>query len=253
MGRLDGRVALVTGAGRGIGLATARRMAQEGASVCVADIAGAVAEEAAGSLRGEGLEAFGVRLDVTDREEVEAAAGETAGRYGRLDILVNNAGITRDNLIFRMTDEDWRSVVDVHLTGAFLCSRAAQKYMVENRYGRIVNVSSTSALGNRGQSNYSAVKAGLQGFTKTLAIELGRFGVTVNAVAPGFVETGMTRTTAERMGVDFEDFVAARVETIPVGRSGKPEDIAAAILFFASEEASFINGQVLYAAGGPRA
>jgi len=253
VGRLDGRVALVTGAGRGIGLATARRMAQEGASVCVADIAGAVAEEAAGSLRGEGLEAFGVRLDVTDREEVEAAAGETAGRYGRLDILVNNAGITRDNLIFRMTDEDWRSVVDVHLTGAFLCSRAAQKYMVENRYGRIVNVSSTSALGNRGQSNYSAVKAGLQGFTKTLAIELGRFGVTVNAVAPGFVETGMTRTTAERMGVDFEDFVAARVETIPVGRSGKPEDIAAAILFFASEEASFINGQVLYAAGGPRA
>ncbi|CAN5264525.1 3-oxoacyl-ACP reductase FabG [soil metagenome] len=253
MGRLDGWVALVTGAGRGIGLATARCLAQEGASVCIADIAGTVAEEVAGTLKGEGLEAFGARLDVTDREEVEAAVGETAGRYGRLDILVNNAGITRDSLIFRMTDEDWRSVVDVHLTGAFLCSRAAQKHMVENRYGRIVNVSSTSALGNRGQSNYSAVKAGLQGFTKTLAIELGRFGVTVNAVAPGFVETEMTRTTAKRMGFDFEDFVAARVETIPVGRSGKPEDIAAAILFFASEEASFINGQVLYAAGGPRA
>lgn len=252
MGRLDGRVALVTGAGRGIGLATARRMAQEGARVCVADIAGDAAEEAAGALRDEGLEAFGARLDVTDREEVEAAFGETVERYGRLDVLVNNAGITRDNLIFKMTDEDWRSVVDVHLTGAFLCSRAAQGYMVENRYGRIVNVSSTSALGNRGQANYSAVKAGLQGFTKTLAVELGRFGITANAVAPGFVETEMTRATAERMGVDFEDFVAARVETIPVGRGGKPEDIAAAILFFADEEAGFINGQVLYAAGGPK-
>ena len=125
--------------------------------------------------------------------------------------------------------------------------------MVEGGYGRIVNISSTSALGNRGQANYAAAKAGLQGFTKTLSIELGRFGITVNAVAPGFVETEMTRATAARMGVDFDDFVAARVETIPVGRGGKPEDIAAAVLFFASEEASFISGQVLYAAGGPKA
>ena len=250
MGRLDGRVAFVTGASRGIGLATARRFAEEGASVRLTDVEGA--EEAAGTLKDEGLEVTGARVDVTSRGEVEAAVGETAERYGRLDILVNNAGVTRDNLLFKMTDEDWKTVMDVHLTGAFLCSQAAQRHMVEGGYGRIVNVSSTSALGNRGQANYAAAKAGIQGFTKTLAIELGRFGITVNAVAPGFVETEMTRAVATKMGVEFEDFVAERAKLIPVGRSGKPEDIAASILFFASEEAGFVSGQVLYAAGGPR-
>lgn len=253
MGRLDGRVALVTGASGGIGKATAKRFAEEGARVCLADIDKEGVLSAAEDIFEDGLDVFGARLDVTDPEEVEAAVAETVGRYGRLDILVNNAGVTRDNLLFRMTDEDWQVVTDVHLKGAFLCSRAAQKPMVDGGYGRIVNISSTSALGNRGQANYSAAKAGLQGFTKTLSIELGRFGITVNAVAPGFVETEMTRATAARMGVDFGDFVAARVETIPVGRGGKPEDIAAAVLFFASEEASFISGQVLYAAGGPKA
>ena len=253
MGRLDGRVALVTGASRGIGKATARRLAEEGAQVCLADIDKEGVLSAAEDLSGDDLDVFGARLDVTDPEEVEAAVEETTSRYGRLDILVNNAGVTRDNLLFRMTDEDWQMVTDVHLKGAFLCSRAAQKPMVDGGYGRIINISSTSALGNRGQANYSAAKAGLQGFTKTLAVELGRFGITVNAVAPGFVETEMTRATAARMGVEFDDFVAARVETIPVGRGGKPEDIAAAVLFFASEEASFISGQVLYAAGGPKA
>ena len=253
MGRLDGRVALVTGASRGIGKATAWRLAEEGARVCLADIDKEGVLSAAEDLSGSNLDVFGARLDVTDPEEVEAAVAETTSRYGRLDVLVNNAGVTRDNLLFRMTDEDWQMVTDVHLKGAFLCSRAAQKPMVESGYGRIVNISSTSALGNRGQVNYSAAKAGLQGFTKTLSMELGRFGITVNAVAPGFVETEMTRATAARMGVDFDDFVAARVETIPVGRGGKPEDIAAAVLFFASEEASFISGQVLYAAGGPKA
>lgn len=253
MGRLDGRVALVTGASGGIGKATAKRFAEEGARVCLADIDKEGVLSAAEDIFEDGLDVFGARLDVTDPEEVEAAVAETVGRYGRLDILVNNAGVTRDNLLFRMTDEDWQAVTDVHLKGAFLCSRAAQKPMVDGGYGRIVNISSTSALGNRGQANYSAAKAGLQGFTKTLSIELGRFGITVNAVAPGFVETEMTRATAARMGVDFGDFVAARVETIPVGRGGKPEDIAAAVLFFASEEASFISGQVLYAAGGPKA
>lgn len=253
MGRLDGRVALVTGAARGIGRGTAHRLAGEGAAVCLTDVDKEGALSAAEEIAGEGLDVFGARLDVTDREEVEGVVGEVTGRYGRLDILVNNAGLTKDNLLFKMTDEDWGSVMDVHLTGAFLCSRAAQKPMVANGYGRIVNISSTSALGNRGQANYSAAKAGLQGFTKTLAVELGRFGITANAVAPGFVETEMTRTTAERMGFDFEEFAAARAKDIPVGRSGKPEDIAAAVLFFASEEAGFISGQVIYAAGGPKA
>ena len=250
MGRLDGRVALVTGAARGIGFAVAARLAEEGAKVCLTDVAGI--EEAADRLADGVLDVFGARLDVTEGEQVEAVVGEVVARYGRLDILVNNAGVTRDNFLYKMSDADWKTVLDVHLTGAFLCSRAAQGPMVENGYGRIVNVSSVSALGNRGQANYSAAKAGLQGFTRTLAAELGRFGITANAVAPGFVETEMTRATAERMGVEWETFVAARVKDIPVGRSGKPEDVAAAILFFASEEAGFVSGQVMYVAGGPR-
>lgn len=253
MGRLEGKVALVTGASRGIGRATARRFAAEGARVCLADLETEGAASAAAEFVDEGMDAFAVELDVTSRSEVEAVVGKVVERYGRLDILVNNAGVTRDDLIYKMKDEDWGAVLNVHLNGAFLCSRAAQKYMVENRYGRIVNVSSTSALGNRGQANYSAAKAGLQGFTKTLALELGRYGVTVNSVAPGFIQTEMTRATAERMGTDWEEFVAARSKEIPVGRGGEPEDVASAILYFASEEASFVSGQVLYVAGGPRA
>jgi 3-oxoacyl-[acyl-carrier protein] reductase len=208
--------------------------------------------EAAGVLVDGGMDAFAARMDVTSRTDVEDTIGKTVERYGRLDILVNNAGITRDNLSHKMTDEDWRTVLNVHLTGAFFCSRAAQRHMVERGYGRIVNVSSTSALGNRGQANYSAAKAGVVGLTKTLAIELGRYGVTANAVAPGFIETEMTRETAARLGLDFEEFVQEMVKEIPAGRGGWPEDVAAAILYFASEEASFVSGQVLYVAGGPR-
>ena len=245
-------MALVTGAGRGIGRTTATRFAREGARVCLADVEPDGAAEAAEALVDGGMDAFATRMDVTSRTEVEGAVETTVGRYGRLDILVNNAGVTRDNLLHKMADEEWRTVLNVHLTGAFLCSRAVQRHMVEQRYGRIVNVSSTSALGNRGQANYSAAKAGLQGLTKTLAIELGRHGVTVNAVAPGFIETEMTREAASRLGRDFEEFVEEMVRDIPVGRSGWPEDVAAAILYFASEEASFVSGQVLYVAGGPR-
>ncbi|HUE96458.1 MAG TPA: 3-oxoacyl-ACP reductase FabG [Longimicrobiaceae bacterium] len=251
MGRLEGRVALVTGAGGGIGKATAQRFAREGAKVCLVDINGEAVEQAAMEIAKDG-EAIGRRVDVTDHKAVEDAVDETVGRYGRLDILVNNAGVIRDNMFFRMTDDDWDTVMNVHLKGSFNGARAAQKHMVEQKYGRIINLSSTSAQGNRGQANYATAKAGLQGFTKTLAIELGRFGITVNAVAPGFVVTEMTKATAERIGVPFEEFMEARAKETPVGRVGQPEDIAAAILFFASEEAGFVTGQVLYAAGMPR-
>jgi 3-oxoacyl-[acyl-carrier protein] reductase len=175
---------------------------------------------------------------------------KTVDAFGRLDILVNNAGVIRDNLVHKMTDEDWDIVMDVHLKGTFYASRAAQRFMVPNRYGKIVNFSSTSALGNRGQLNYSTAKAGIQGFTKTLAIELGKFNINVNAVAPGFIETDMTRQTAERIGVPFEDFKKAAAQTIPLGRTGKPIDVANAVLFLVSDEASFITGQVLYVRGG---
>ena len=151
-----------------------------------------------------------------------------------------------------MTDDDWNSVMTVHLNGAFYCCQEAQKYMVKQNYGRIINISSTSALGNRGQANYSTAKAGIQGLTKTLAIELGKFGITVNSVAPGFIETDMTKATAERMGINFEELVKSSISKIPAGRSGKPEDVANAVAYFASEESSFVNGQVIYVAGGPK-
>jgi 3-oxoacyl-[acyl-carrier protein] reductase len=250
--RLKDRVAFITGAARGIGKAIAQRFAQEGAKVCLTDIDEAGVHASAEELEKEGLTVFATRVDVADRSQVETAIEETVNRYGRLDILVNNAGVIRDNLLFKMTDEDWETVMNVHLKGAFYCSRAAQKYMVEQKYGRIINISSTSALGNRGQANYAAAKAGLQGFTKTLAIELGKFGITCNAVAPGFIDTEMTRATAARIGVDFDKLLEEWAKEIPVGRVGKPEDIATACLFFASEEASYVNGQVLYVAGGPK-
>ena len=203
-------------------------------------------------LEAKGYSVYAKVASVTEREGVEEAMAEVHAQFGSIDILVNNAGVIRDNMLFKMTDDDWMTVMDVHLKGAFFVTRAAQKYMIENKYGRIINISSTSALGNRGQANYATAKAGLQGFTKTLAFELGKFGVTANAVAPGFIETDMTKATAERMGVPFDGFVQANVAGIPVGRSGKPEDIANAVAFFADERSSFVSGQVLYVAGGPK-
>jgi 3-oxoacyl-[acyl-carrier protein] reductase len=246
MARFDGQTALVTGAARGIGAATAARLASEGAHVVVADYDGDAAAETAGSIGGTP-----VRCDVTVREEVEAAVAAAAAVAGRLDILVTSAGIIRDNLLHKLSDEDWDAVVDTHLKGTFLAARAAQAHMVEQRSGRIVLISSVSALGNRGQANYSAAKAGIQGLTKTLAIELGPFGITVNCVAPGFVATAMTRQTAERVGVPFEDFQAFAAEQIPLRRVGQPEDVAGPIAFLCSADAAYVSGQVIYVRGGP--
>ena len=251
MGRLDGRVALVTGAARGIGAATALRLARDGARVALADLDQQGCEQVAAQIREAGSEALALNCDVSDATAVQQTVDQTVDRFGQLDILVNNAGIIRDNLLFKMSDDDWDRVINVHLRGAFLCARAAQKVMVARKYGRIVSLSSTSALGNRGQVNYSAAKAGLQGLTRTLAIELGQFGITANAVAPGFIDTDMTRATAERMGITPEQFQTAVSQQIPLRRVGKPEEVANVIAFLASEDASYVSGQVIYVAGGP--
>ncbi|HEV7126435.1 MAG TPA: SDR family NAD(P)-dependent oxidoreductase [Ktedonobacterales bacterium] len=251
MGRLDGRVALVTGAGRGIGAATALRLAEEGARVALVDLDEAGTAETAKQVTDKGSEGLPLVCDVADSAAVQAAVDRTASHFGRLDILVNNAGVVRDNLLFKMSDADFDTVIAVHLRGAFLCARAAQKYMVEQKYGRIISLSSTSALGNRGQVNYSAAKAALQGLTRTLAIELGPLGITVNAVAPGFIDTAMTQETARRMGVDPEVFKAAGAQRIPLRRVGQPSEVASVIAFLASDDASFVSGQIIYVAGGP--
>lgn len=252
MGRLEGRVAFVTGAGRGIGAATALRMAEEGARVALADVDTEGCQQVATEIDRLGSEGLVLHCDVSNAEEVQNAIDTTASHFGKLDILVNNAGVLRDNLLFKMSDSDWDTVMNVHLKGAFLCSRAAQKYMVQQKYGRIVSLSSTAALGNRGQSNYSTAKAGLQGLTRTLAIELGPFGITANAVAPGFIDTEMTRSTARRQGFDPDEVIAQASKTIPVRRVGQPRDIANVICFLCSDEAGFVNGQIIYVAGGPR-
>ncbi|HXA61848.1 MAG TPA: 3-oxoacyl-ACP reductase FabG [Streptosporangiaceae bacterium] len=246
------KIAVVTGAARGIGAATARRLAQEGFEVAVCDLDEAACADTVQAIEDGGGRALAVGVDVSGTAQVTAAFEKIVAELGRPQVLVNNAGILRDNLLFKMTDDDWDAVMNVHLRGAFLMSRAAQKHMTETGWGRIVNLSSVSALGNRGQANYSAAKAGLQGFTKTLAIELGRFGVTVNAIAPGFIVTEMTAATAARLGTGFEEFQKAAAQQIPVRRVGRPEDIAGTVAFLVGEDASFISGQVIYVAGGPR-
>jgi 3-oxoacyl-[acyl-carrier protein] reductase len=245
------RVAIVTGAARGIGAATAERLATDGMAVAVLDLDAASCAGTVDAITAAGGQALAVGADVSQADQVEAAVGKVAADLGPPVVLVNNAGVIKDNLLFKMTDDDWDTVLGVHLRGAFLMSRAAQKFMVDQRFGRIVNLSSSSALGNRGQVNYSAAKAGMQGFTKTLAIELGRFGVTANAVAPGFIATDMTASTAARVGMSFDDFQAAAATQIPVRRVGQPADVAYVISFLVSEEAGFVSGQVIYVAGGP--
>jgi 3-oxoacyl-[acyl-carrier protein] reductase len=246
------RVAIVTGAARGIGAATAVRLAQDGFAVAVLDLDEAAAKGTVEAIEAAGGRALAVGADVSDAEQVETAVNRVAAELGAPTVLVNNAGVLRDNMLFKMSDSDWDIVMNVHLRGAFLMTRAVQKHMIEAKWGRIVSMSSVSALGNRGQANYSTAKAGLQGFTKTLAIELGKFGVTANAIAPGFIQTEMTKSTADRMGIPFDDFIKGAAAQIPVARVGQPEDIAHLVSFLVSEGAGFVSGQVVYAAGGPR-
>jgi 3-oxoacyl-[acyl-carrier protein] reductase len=245
------RAAIVTGAARGIGAAAARRLAADGMAVAVLDLDADACADTVDAIKGAGGTALAVGADVSQADQVEAAVGKVATELGPPAVLVNNAGVIRDNMLFKMTENDWDTVLGVHLRGAFLMSRATQKFMVDQHYGRVVNLSSSSALGNRGQVNYSAAKAGMQGFTKTLAIELGQFGVTANAVAPGFIVTDMTAATAARVKMDFKDFQEAAAAGIPVRRVGQPEDVAHVISFLASEGAGFVSGQVIYVAGGP--
>jgi 3-oxoacyl-[acyl-carrier protein] reductase len=245
------RVAVVTGGARGIGAGTAQRLAADGFSVAVLDLKEGDCGATVAAITAAGGTALAVGADVSDSEQVKAAVDRVAADLGPPVVLVNNAGVLRDNLLFKMTDNDWDTVLGIHLRGSFLMSRACQKHMVDQKYGRIVNLSSSSALGNRGQANYSAAKAGLQGFTKTLAIELGPFGVTANSVAPGFIATDMTAATAARVGMDFDDFQKAAAARIPVRRVGAPADIAHVISFLVSEGAGFVSGQVIYVAGGP--
>jgi 3-oxoacyl-[acyl-carrier protein] reductase len=245
------RVAVVTGGARGIGAAASRRLAADGLAVAVLDLKEADCGGTVDAITSAGGRALAVGADVSQADQVEAAVTKIAAELGPPAVLVNNAGVLRDNLLFKMTEDDWDTVLGVHLRGAFLMSRACQKHMVEHRFGRIINLSSSSALGNRGQANYSAAKAGMQGFTKTLAIELGQFGITANAIAPGFIATDMTAATAARVGMDFDDFQKAAASQIPVRRVGQPDDVAHTVSYLASERAGFVSGQVIYVAGGP--
>jgi 3-oxoacyl-[acyl-carrier protein] reductase len=251
MGESITRVAVVTGGARGIGAAISRRLAADGMAVGVIDLKEGDCGATVDAIRAADGTAFAAGADVSNNEQVTAAVDAIAAELGPPAVLVNNAGVLRDNLLFKMSDDDWDTVMNVHLKGAFLMSRACQKFMVEQKYGRIISLSSSSALGNRGQANYSTAKAGLQGLTKTLAKELGQFGITANAIAPGFIVTDMTAATAARVGVDFEDFQKGAAAQIPVRRVGQPEDVAHVASFLASEGAGFVSGQVIYVAGGP--
>ncbi|WLS43503.1 SDR family oxidoreductase [Micromonospora profundi] len=246
------KVAVVTGAARGIGAAVATRLGADGFAVAVWDLDADGCDKMVADLVEKGVPAYAVVADVSDEAAVVAGVEQIAQRLGPPVALVNNAGVLRDNLLFKMSSADWDTVLGVHVRGAFLMSRAVQAHMVQQRWGRIVSLSSTSAYGNRGQANYSAAKAALQGLTKTLAVELGPFGITANAVAPGFVQTEMTAATARRIGRPFDELIAEAAAGIPVRRVGQPEDIAEAVSFFLGERAGYISGQVLDVAGGPQ-
>lgn len=252
MKRLEGKVAIVTGAGKGIGAATAKRLAADGAKVAIVDVKEEFGLETVQAIQAAGGEAIAVGCDVSKAEQVAAAADKVFSHFGSIDILVNVAGVTRDSLVFKMSEEDWDLVLDVHLKGTFLFSKAVTKYMVEQRYGKIVNTSSLGAVGKRGQANYAAAKAGIQALTRTLAIEFGGFNINVNAVAPGFIDTDMTRKTAERQGLNFDEIVKGASQKIPMKRVGQPEDVANVVAFLVSDEASYVAGEIIAVGGGDR-
>ncbi len=251
--KLENKVAIVTGAGRGIGRAIATRLAEEGAKVVVSDINSVFAEDLATQFKKMGQEALAIKADVSNWQEVEQMLEQTEGKFGKVDILINNAGIRRDAPFHKISGEDWDAVIAVQLKGSFNCTRAAQKYMVRQNYGKIVNLSSPvpSSLGRRGQTSYASVNAAIEGFTKTLALELGRYNINVNCVAPDFIDTEMTRKAARREGMYVDDFKRFAVAQVPLRRIGTPVDVANVVLFLVSDESSFISGQVIHVKGGP--
>ncbi|MFJ9179337.1 3-oxoacyl-ACP reductase FabG [Streptomyces sp. NPDC102360] len=242
---LKDKTAIVTGSARGLGAATARRLAEEGARVVVTDIDGQGAEATAKELAGLGHRTMGVRADITSGTDVDHLVAAVREEFGGVHILVNNAGFPRDTLLTKMTDADWDSVIEVILKGSFLTTRAVMPHLIEQRWGRVVNISSRSYLGNPGQANYSSAKAGILGFTRALAAEQGRYGITVNAVAPGFMETEAVRSLDH-----YEKIREKAVAAQPLRRTGQPSDIADAVAFLASERASFITGETLHVTGG---
>ena len=246
------KVAVVTGAARGIGAAIARRLASDGHDVAVVDLDRNACADTVRTVEAIGRRAIAIAADVSDEAAVQRGVAELADGLGPPTVLINNAGILRDRTLAKMSLVDWELVISVNLRSVFLMSREVQPFMRDAQWGRIVNLSSIAALGVYGEANYAAAKAGVQGLTKTMAIELGRHGVTANVVAPGFVVTDMTRDVAARLGVPFEEMAAEMMKSINVGRAGDPDDIANAVAFFADERSSFVTGQVLYVAGGPR-
>ena len=245
-------VALVTGGARGIGAQIALRLAQDGFDIAVLDLNREACRETADSVRALGRSAIEVGVDITDEQSVEDAVSLVFAQLGGPFLLVNNAGLMRSRMLHKMTLDDWEQVMAVNVRGSFLMCRAVAPFMREAKRGRIVNLSSTGALGLLGSANYASAKAAVQALTKSLALELGPFNVTVNAVAPGFVVTEMTRSMAEKSGVSIEVMEAEMIKDIPLGRSGTPEDIAHAVAFFADERSSYVSGQILYVAGGPK-
>jgi len=243
--RLKDKVAVITGSGRGIGAATAIRLAEEGAKIVLNDINKENAEKIAEEIKNKGSDAVVVIVDITRMDNSEKLIDTAIEEFGKIDILVNNAGLNRDMLIKDMTEKDWDDVVDLDLKSTFFCCKFASKYMVDRKYGKIINVSSRAWLGNPGQANYSAAKAGVVGLTKALSMELGRYNITVNAVAPGMIETDLVKSHPK-----YDQLVERALKNTPLKRVGQPSEVANVILFLSSDESSYVSGNIIYPSGG---